>query len=89
MAQTNKVPTDLDFSQTLQGSYNEVDKSLTTAGFLVGKVGHKVVQTISTTTIAGDTATFQFSDSGTNLYALKLIFTDGTQSVLISAERIS
>lgn len=86
---TSKPISQLDGNQTLKRAFNEVNDTLTVDGFLVSVVGRKVTQTISTTTIAGDTATFDFSESGTPLYSLKLIFTDGTQSVLISAERIS
>lgn len=83
-----KPSNDLDANQTLIGSYNQVDSSFTTNGFLVGKVGNKITQTISTTTIANDTSTFNFyCDVTTLLYTYVLIFTDGTQSTLISATR--
>lgn len=87
--QTQKAPSDLDYSQNIQGAYNDVDATLSTNGFLVGKVGRKVVVTISTTTIANDTETYAFSENAIALYSLKLIYTDGTRSTLMSAERIS
>ena len=89
MSNTGKPLSDRDANQTLQSAYNAVDASITTAGFLVGKVGHKVILTISTTTVANDTQTFAFTDSGTPLYSLKLIFTDSSYGTLISAERIA
>jgi len=89
MAITQKAPSDLDSSQTLQGAYNDVDSTISTNGFLVGKVGRKVVVTLSTTTIVDDTETYAFSENGTALYSLKLIYTDGTRTTLMSAERIS
>lgn len=87
MAHTTKHLSDRDAQQTLRSSYNDVDASITTNGFLIGKVGHKIVQDITTTTITGDTAVFTFSDSGVLLYQLTLIYTDATQATLISAER--
>lgn len=89
MSNTIKRLSERDANQTLQGSFNDVDMSLTTNGFLVGKVGRKVSAIISTTSVANDTITYTFSEDGTNLYAYEIIYTDGTRSVLVSAERIS
>jgi hypothetical protein len=89
MAVTQKIPSDLDYSQNIQNAYNDVDATLSTNGFLMGKVGRKVIVTVSTTTITSDTETYAFSENAVALYSLKLIYTDGTRSVLISAERIS
>lgn len=84
---TTKRFSERDSGQTLQASFNDVDSSLTTNGYLTGKVGRKITQTISTTTVVGDTATFQFLESGTLLYTLTIIYTDATQSIMLSAER--
>lgn len=89
MSETSKTPSQKDSSQAIRGSFNDVDASLTTNGFLVGKVGHKIAFATSTTTVSNDTVTISFSDSGTALYAYKLIYTDDTQTTLISAERTS
>lgn len=89
MSSTQKGFSERDPNQVLPLSFNDVDNSLTTAGFLVGKVGRKVTLTISTTTLSNDTQTFAFSENGVNLYSLKLIFTDSTYATLVSAERIS
>lgn len=87
MSNTSKTFSERDANQTLQAAFNDVDASLTSAGFLVGKVGRKVIMSISTTTVASDTQTYAFSENGTALYSLKLIFTDNTYATLISAER--
>ena len=87
MSNTSKIFSERDANQTLQAAFNDVDASLTSAGFLVGKVGRKVIMSISTTTVASDTQTYAFSENGTALYSLKLIFTDNTYATLISAER--
>lgn len=89
MSQTDKRLSERDPGQTLQHSYNEIDASITMAGFLTGKVGRKVEQTISSTTVPNDTLTFTFSESGTNLYSIQVIYTDSTYSTMLSAERIS
>lgn len=89
MSKTSKTLSERDGQQTLQLAFNDVDATITTNGFLVGKVGRKIVQTISTTSVSNDTATFAFSESGIALYSLKVIYTDSSQSVMLSAERIS
>ena len=87
MAETKKQLSHRDGQQTLKGAFNDVDKSLTTNGFLVGKVGHKITLGISTTSIANDTETYSFFDDNTLLYTLVIIYTDGTREQMISAER--
>lgn len=89
MANTSKTMSKLDEGQVVKSAFNEVDKSITTNGFLVGKVGHKVELAISTTNVANDTETYTFSDNGTTLYSLEIIYTTGTRDVMLSAERIS
>jgi len=87
MANTTKRFSERDANQTLQASFNDADSSLTTAGFLVGKAGRKIVPTISTTTIANDTISYAYSESGSALYTITCIYTDGTRTTLLSAER--
>jgi len=89
MSITQKPLSHLDYEQTMQSSYNDVNATLSVDGFLTGKVGRKVELAISTTTIANDTETYSFSESGTALYSLRIIYTDGTRAQMISAERIS
>lgn len=89
MSQTTKPTSQYDSSQTLQRAFNDIDASLTINGFLTGMVGRKITQTIGTTTVTGDTATFSFFESSTLLYTIRIIYTDNTQSTMISAERIA
>jgi hypothetical protein len=89
MSRTTKKGTRKDGMQTLQMAFNDVDASLTTNGFLVGKIGHKVTLTIDTTTVANDTEIYDFYDSDVLLYQIKLIYTDNTKTQLISAERVA
>jgi hypothetical protein len=89
MSTTRKGLSERDANQTLKGSFNDVDSSLTTSGFLIGKVGRKVEAVISTTNIANDTITYSFSEDGNALYTYEIIYTDGTRTVLLSAERIA
>jgi hypothetical protein len=87
MANTTKSLSKRDGQQVLQSAFNDVDGTLSTGGFLTGKVGHKVELVISTTSVANDTETYTFSDSANQLYVLTLIYTDGDRCTLLSAER--
>lgn len=85
----NKLLSERDANQTLQSAYNDVDATISTNGFLVGKVGNEVTLTVSTTTVAGDTYTYTFFDNAIQLYQIQVIYTDSTQAQMISAKRIS
>ena len=87
MSITKKPPTKLDYEQALQGSYNDVNSTLSVDGFLTGKVGRKIELTISTTTIANDTEIYSFSENGIALYTLTIVYTDGSRAQLSSVER--
>ncbi len=89
MANTTKQMSEKDFQQVLRGAFNDVDKTVSTNGFLVGKVGHRVTSTISTTNVANDTETYEFFDVSTSLYQIRVIYTDGGRTDLLSAERIA
>jgi len=87
MAETKKKLSEYDYQQVIQKTYNSESGTLAVDGFLVGKVGRKVDLVISQTTIADDTETYTFSEDAVNLFALTLIYTDGTRETLLSAER--
>lgn len=89
MGVTTKRLSDRDANQTLQAASIQEDDTLMVNGFLVGKVGRRVDVTVTTTTVSNDSQVFAFSESGTALYSLKLVFSDATQQTLLSAERIS
>lgn len=85
VVETSKPLSERDYAQTLQGAYNEVDKTLSVNGFIVGKVGHKVVRTDYLTT--GDD--YSFYDGSTLLYTIRVNFTNATKSILDYVERIA
>lgn len=87
MSLTTKQPTKLDYEQSIQGAYNDVNATLSVDGFLTGKVGHKVSLALATTTIADDTEIYTFEDNGTLLYQITIIYTDDSRSLMVSAER--
>jgi len=94
MPNTTKPGTKLDYEQAIQGAYNDVNSTLGVDGFLTGKIGRKVELGISSETITGvitgvdNVETYSFSENGTTLYILKIIYTDTTRSQMVSAERV-
>lgn len=87
MAETTKRLSEYDANQIFQKVFNPEGGTLGADGFLVGKVGRRVDRAVSTTTLAGDTETFTFSEDAITLFVLQLIYTDGTRAELLSAER--
>lgn len=89
MSKTQKPASDLDSTQNIQNSFNDINSTLSVDGFLTGLVGRRVDLAISTTTVPNDTQTFTFSENGISLYAFKIVFTDATYSLMLYATRIS
>lgn len=86
---TSKPISNMSNENVLRSAHNEVDSSITTNGFLVGKVGHKFTAALSTTTIANDTVTYTFFDGAVQLYALKLVYATAQTLEVLSGERVS
>lgn len=84
---TSKRTSDKSGDQALRAAYNDADASIAVNGFLVGKVGHKVTMALDETTVADDTEVYTFTDSGTTLYEITVVYTDATRETMISAER--
>jgi hypothetical protein len=89
MSNTQRRLTDRDPGQTLMSSYNDVNGTLSVDGFIIGLVGRKVTVAIQTTTIPNDSELFSFNEGASLLYQIKIIYTDGTRSQMISAERVA
>lgn len=87
MSDTTKLFSDLDANQTIRRAYNDVDASVTSADFLVGKLGRKKTYAISTTNVANDTVTITYSEGSSTLYVIKNIYTSGARTDLLSQER--
>lgn len=84
---TKKAPSDVDASQTQQAAFNDNTFSHLVDGFLSALVGRRIDLAISTTTIANDTETYTFSENGTNLLVLQIVYTDGTRATMLHATR--
>jgi hypothetical protein len=85
---TTKPASNMSAENVLRSAHNPVDGSITTNGFLVGQIGHKVTAALSTTSVANDTVTYTFLDNGTVLYAIKMVFPTAQTLPFTSAERV-
>ena len=85
MGNTSKKETAYNTGNVLSSAFNPVDKSLTTSGFLIGKVGHKIVKS----TPDAVTEDYSYYDSDVLLYTYRIIYTDATKAEFLSAERIA
>lgn len=87
MANTSKTLSGLDESSSIRQSHNPSLGTLTVEGFVASKVGHKITVTIGTTTVANDTETLNYYDSGTLICTIVSVYTDGNRTVLSTVER--
>lgn len=86
---TSKQMSNQGFENVLRHAHNEVDASITTNGFLVGKSGHKITMSLATTNIADDSIVYSFYDGATLLYEIKTVHPNAQTLDILSAERIS
>lgn len=85
MSLTTKPPTKLDYEQAIQGSFNDMNSTLSVDGFIVGKIGHKIVRS-EPSAVAED---YEFYDDVTLLYTIRITYTDALKQTLLSVERIA
>jgi hypothetical protein len=87
MANTTKRQSDYDANNATRAAFNDVNATISTDGFLVGKVGRKIEMNIITTNVPNDSEEYIFSEDSVNLYTLTVVYTDGSRTTLLSAER--
>lgn len=87
---TDKTMTKKDDEQVQRYSYNDVNATFGVDGFIVGAINRRVTATTSTTNVSNDTVTFDFFQNTSELlYSIRVIYTDGSQSTFMEAERIA
>lgn len=85
MSLTTKPPTKLDYEQAIQGSFNDMNSTLSVDGFIVGKVGHKIVRSEP----SSSSEDYSFYDNATLLYTIRITYTDALKQTLLSVERVA
>lgn len=89
MAITTKKLSSKNGDTALRSAFNTEDASITTNGFLAGKIGRKVEFSYTTTSVSNDTVVVTMKEDSNIIMVYKMIYTDGTRNDLISCERIS
>jgi hypothetical protein len=89
MVKTKKEETRKSADNATQFAFHDEDASFEVSGFVSGRVGRKVTFTTTTTNVTDDSQLIDFLEDSVSLYTMLLVFTDDTQSVLISVERVS
>lgn len=84
MSVTNKPLSTLDASQVLQGAQTPEDNGLLVNGFLVGKLGRKIVRTAFSATVDD----FQFMEDSVVLYTIRVTYNNAAHDDIDIAERI-
>lgn len=87
MSRTTKPPTKLDYEQSIRGSYNDVNSTLSVDGFVVGKIGHKIV--LETPEGEANVEEYSFFDGDVLLYKIRVTYTTELKLILSSVERIA
>jgi len=85
VADSRKPMTERDANQVLKLAFNDVDKSLTTAGFVVGKLGHKIEKVNVSSTVED----YNYYDDAVLLYTVRVTYTDSSKGDLSSVERVA
>lgn len=85
MSLTTKPPTKLDYEQAIQGSFNDMNSTLSVDGFIVGKIGHRIVRSEP----SASAEDYSFYDNATLLYTIRITYTDALKQTLLSVERIA
>ena len=85
MADSKKPMTERDANQVLKLAFNDVDKSLSTAGFVVRKLGHKIEKVNVSSTVED----YNYYDDAVLLYTVRVTYTDSSKGDLSSVERVA
>jgi len=82
---TSKKTPAIGEDNAIRQAFNVEDKSLTVNGFLVGKVGHKIVRNIISPTVDE----YSFYDEEILLYTIKVTYNNSNHDDVNEAERIN
>lgn len=80
---TTKQTSNMSEENVLRQIHNEIDGTISTNGFLVGKVGHKVTRTVISPTVDD----YSFFDVATLLYTIRITYNNASHDEINIAER--
>ncbi len=80
---TTKLASPLSDENVIRDIHVPEIASISTTGFLQGKALHRITPTVVTTNTAGDTQRYTYSDNGTVLLVIDIVYTDGTRTTVL------
>lgn len=83
MADSKKPLSEYDASQVLQKAFSNEGTTLGVDGFVSGLIGRMITRNI----INATTDDFVYSENSTNLMTIRVIYTDGAHSDIVSVQR--
>lgn len=91
MSETSKPIAPVDANNVLREVYNPEDDSLTIASFITAQVGYKITRADTAGgdldgNAAGDD--FTYFDGATQLYKIRVLYSDLAKETLVSVERV-
>lgn len=92
MSGTTKPTSPLGADNVMREIYNPEDDSITTSAFITAQVGYKITRTDTGAGDLGGNAAgddFTYFDGATQLYTLRVLWSDVTKETLVSVERVS
>lgn len=92
MANIIKNSSRKSYGQVLQNAYNDIDATLSTSGFLTGKIGNSIQRTDTAGgdldgAAAGDD--FSYYDGEDFLYTIRVLYDDAGKTIFHSATRVA
>lgn len=84
MADTTKRLSEYDQQQILQKVMNKEEGTLAVGSFVAGKLGHKIVRN----PISGTVDEFEYYDSATLLYTIRVTYNNSSHDNVDEVERV-
>tara|TARA_R110000868_G_scaffold287815_6_gene548147 strand:+ start:640 stop:897 length:258 start_codon:yes stop_codon:yes gene_type:complete len=83
MSNTTKSFTEYDQAQIFQKAYNKEEGTIAVGSFVAGKVGHKIIRAVQSSTVDD----FSYYDGATLLYTLRVTYNNGSHDEVDMVER--
>ena len=85
MSDTTKPLSERDANQVLQHAHNNVNGTIGVDGFIVGKIGRKIVRTVVSPTVDD----YEFFEGSTSLYKIRVTYDGATHDNVDQVERLT
>jgi hypothetical protein len=84
---SSKKASNLSSENIMRSAHVDETATLSINGYVSGKIGRKIALALATTNVADDTEVYTYSEDGTQIMVLTIIYSDATRSTMLSVER--